>query len=89
MKSKPVELGEGYSICVSYEGEGPPEIQVKTYGKIDFKELVKEIRRKYPRAKIYGLENRPAIEVSSKPRLKRRKERLKKRRKERKKRQRT
>jgi len=89
LKSKSIELGEGYSICVNYDEEGPPKIQVKTYGKIDLEELVKEIRRKYPRATIYGPENQPTIEASSKPKLKRRKERHKKRRKERKKRRRT
>jgi len=86
LRSKSIELGEGYSISVNYDEDGLPKIQVKTYGKIDISELIKEIRRKYPRATIYGSECQPTIEVSAKPKLKRRKERLKRRKNERKKR---
>jgi len=84
-----VELGEGYSISIDYDEEGPPKIQVKTYGKIDLSELMKEIRRRYPKAVICGAESKPTIEVVTKPKLKRKKERLKKRKTERKKRRKT
>lgn len=84
LKSKPVELGEGYSISIRYDEEGPPTIHVKTYGDVDLRELLKEIRRRYPHAEIRGLEGPPVIEVIAKPGLKRKRERFKKRKPKRK-----
>jgi len=59
LRSKSIELGEGYSISVNYDEDGLPKIRS---------------------------ECQPTIEVSAKPKLKRRKERLKRRKNERKKR---
>lgn len=52
----PVELGVGYSVSICHDDVGDEILHVKTYGKLDERELLKELRRKYPKAKIEGLE---------------------------------
>lgn len=61
----PVELGTGYSLSISHDEEGEEILQVKTYGKLDRKELLRELRYKYPKAKIEGLKEASIIKVSS------------------------
>lgn len=59
----PMEGGSGYSISVTYDEKGKPVVEVKTYGDIDTDELRKDIERKYPGAKIKGLEKEPLIRI--------------------------
>jgi len=52
----------GYSISVTYE-KGKPIVKVQTQGDVDVAELRRDIERKYPGAKIEGLEKQPLIRV--------------------------
>jgi len=56
------EGNSGYSISVTYE-KGKPIVKVQTQGDIDVAELRRDIERKYPGAKIEGLEKQPLIRV--------------------------
>ena len=56
------KTGSGYSITVTYDEHGKPLVNVKTYGEVNKEELRKEIEKKYPGAKIIGLEKKPLIE---------------------------
>ena len=60
---KPSEGGSGYSMSVSYDGKGKPIVQVKSYGEVDTAGLRKDIKQKYPGAKIEGLEKKPLIRI--------------------------
>lgn len=66
--------GSGYSISVTYDAAGKPLVNVKTHGDVDVAELRRDIERKYPGAKIEGLEKKPLIrfvDEEQKPRKKR------------------
>ena len=66
--------GSGYSISVTYDATGKPAVKVETHGDVDVAELRKDIERKYPGAKIEGLEKKPLIRVvdeEEKPKKKR------------------
>ena len=66
--------GSGYSISVTYDATGKPAVKVETRGDVDVTELRKDIERKYPGAKIEGLEKKPLIRVveeEEKPKKKR------------------
>jgi len=52
----------GFSISVTYE-KGKPIVKVQTQGDVDVAELRRDIERKYPGAKIEGLEKQPLIRV--------------------------
>lgn len=74
LEPTPVEVGVGYSVAIDYDDEGREVLQVKTYGKIDKRQVLQEIRRRYPNATIYGLEGTSSIKVCrSSNRKKRRK----------------
>ncbi|MFQ5711647.1 MAG: hypothetical protein ACE5GD_07700 [Candidatus Geothermarchaeales archaeon] len=53
--------GSGYSISVTYDEAGKPVVKVKAHGDIDKAKLREDIERKYPGAKIIGLEKEPLI----------------------------
>jgi hypothetical protein len=55
--------GSGYSISVTYDERGKPLVKVKTYGDIDTTELRRDLERRYPGAKIEGLEKQPLIRI--------------------------
>jgi len=60
---EPVEGGSGYSISVTYDEKGKPVVQVKTYGDVDAAELRRDIEKRYPGARIEGLEKKPLIRI--------------------------
>jgi len=60
---EPTKGGSGYSMSVTYDEKGKPVVQVKTYGEVDTAELRRDIERRYPRAKIEGLEKKPLIRI--------------------------
>ncbi|MEA2089151.1 MAG: hypothetical protein U9O89_00095 [Thermoproteota archaeon] len=68
LKSEPIVVGSGYSLSITDddEEEGEPVIHVKTYGEIDVTKLRREIKQKYPKARIEGLTEQPLILVLSK-----------------------
>ncbi len=51
----------GYSISVTYGGDGKPIIRVKTQGNVDKTALKSQLKKKYPDAKIEGLSEEPLI----------------------------
>jgi len=58
---EPGKSGSGYSISVTYDEKGKPVVQVKTYGDVDTAALRKDIKQRYPGAKIEGLKTQPLI----------------------------
>jgi hypothetical protein len=60
---EPTGGGSGYSISVTYDAKGKPVVQVKTHGDMDTEELRRDIEKRYPGAKIEGLEKKPLIRV--------------------------
>jgi len=57
------EGGSGYSISVTYDEKGKPVVKVQTYGDVDVAKLRQDIQKRYPGAKIEGLEKQPLIRV--------------------------
>ena len=60
---EPTRGGSGYSISMTYDDGGKPVVKVKTHGNIDVTELRRDIERRYPGARIEGLEKKPLIRV--------------------------
>lgn len=60
---KPIEGRSGYSISVAYDEKGKPVVKVQTHGDFDAAELRRDIERKYPGARIEGLEKQPLIKI--------------------------
>jgi len=60
---EPTRGGSGYSISVTYDNSGTPLVNVKTHGDVDVAELRRDIERKYPGARIEGLQKKPLIRV--------------------------
>jgi len=56
-------VGSGYSMSVTYDEKGKPVVKVETYGDVDVAELRRDIQKRYPGAKIQGLEKQPLIRV--------------------------
>jgi hypothetical protein len=68
LKSEPLTVGSGYSLSImgdDEEEDSNPVIHVKTYGDVDVTKLRREIKRKYPKAKIKGLKEQPLILVGN------------------------
>jgi hypothetical protein len=61
-----VEVGSGYSISVSYDEDGKPIIDLKTYGEVDISKLRKEIKRVYPNAQIRRLSKTHSVAIARK-----------------------
>jgi len=55
--------GSGYSISVTYDERGKPVVQVKIRGEVDVNELRRDLKERYPDAKIEGLNEKPLIRV--------------------------
>jgi len=93
-KLKPTENeegGSGYSMSVIYDEKGKPVVKVQTYGEVDVSELRRDIQKRYPGAKIEGLNKQPLIRVvgeeeteKEKPEKKKEEKRRKEERKEKK-----
>ena len=60
---EPVEIGSGFSISVSYDKRGRPQLCVRKYGVADIKGLRRELERTYPGCIIKGLEKSQQIKV--------------------------
>ena len=72
--------GSGYSISMTYDEGGKPLVKVKTHGNVDVTELRRDIERRYPGARIEGLEKKPLIRVVDEEEEGARKERSEKKR---------
>lgn len=60
---EPARGGSGYSISVTYDESGTPLVMVETRGDVNVAELRRDIERRYPGARIEGLEKKPLIRV--------------------------
>ena len=60
---EPTRGGSRYSISVTYDNSGTPLVKVKTHGDVDVADLRRDITRRYPGARIDGLEKKPLIRV--------------------------
>jgi hypothetical protein len=63
LNSSKGEGGSGYSISATYDKKGQPAVKVETYGNVDVTKLRHDIKQRYPRAKIEGLEKQPMIRI--------------------------
>ena len=61
--SEPTEGESGYSMSVTYDGKGKPVVQAKIYGDMDTAKLRRDIKQRYPGAKIEELEKKPLIRI--------------------------
>lgn len=67
-----VELGSGYAISVRYDETDKPIVDVKTYGDVDIRRMLKNIGRVYPHARIHHLNPRSSVTIARKKRKHRR-----------------
>ncbi len=59
--------GSGYSISITYGNNGKPLVKVQTQGNVDKTALRDKLKKKYPDAKVEGLDDEPLIkEISTK-----------------------
>jgi hypothetical protein len=58
-----VEVGSGYTVCVRYDENEKPIIDVKTYGEVDISKLRREIEKAFPNAQIRRLKQTPSVTV--------------------------
>lgn len=66
-----VEIGSGYAVSLSYDEDGNPVVDVKTYGDVDLSKIRKDIERLYPNAQIRQLSQEPTVTVVRKSKSKR------------------
>ncbi|MBS7616159.1 hypothetical protein KEJ45_03030 [Candidatus Bathyarchaeota archaeon] len=56
-----IEIGSGYAVSLSYDEDGNPIVDVKTYGKVDSTKIKRDIERLYPNAHIRNLNEEPTV----------------------------
>ncbi|MBS7620803.1 hypothetical protein KEJ32_01565 [Candidatus Bathyarchaeota archaeon] len=66
-----IEIGSGYAVSLSYDEEGNPVVDVKTYGDVDLSKIRRDIERLCPDAKIRQLNQEPTVTVVRKRKSKR------------------
>jgi hypothetical protein len=67
-----IEIGSGYALSLSYDEDGNPVVDVKTYGEVDLAKIKKDIERLYPNAQIRQLNQEPTVTVVRKSKGKKR-----------------
>ncbi|MEM2806708.1 MAG: hypothetical protein QXK86_07685 [Candidatus Bathyarchaeia archaeon] len=63
-----IEIGSGYAVSLSYDEDGNPVVDVKTYGDVDLSKIRRDIKRLYPNAQIRQLNQEPTVTVVRKSR---------------------
>ncbi len=58
-----IEIGSGYAVSLSYDEDGNPVVDVKTYGDVDLSKIKRDIERIYPDARIRQLSQEPTVTV--------------------------
>jgi len=66
-----VEIGSGYAVSLSYDEDGKPVVDVKTYGDVDISKIKRDIERLYPNAQIRQLNQEPIVTIVRKSKGKR------------------
>ncbi|MEM2947651.1 MAG: hypothetical protein QXN96_05390 [Candidatus Bathyarchaeia archaeon] len=66
-----IEIGSGYAVSLSYDEDGNPIVDVKTYGDVDLSKIMRDIERVYPNAQIRQLNQETTVTVVRKRKDKR------------------
>jgi hypothetical protein len=66
-----IEIGSGYAVSLSYDEDGNPVVDIKTYGDVDISKIRRDIERLYPNAQIRRLNQEPIVTVVRKGKGKR------------------
>ncbi|MEM2281405.1 MAG: hypothetical protein QXZ68_05390 [Candidatus Bathyarchaeia archaeon] len=66
-----VEIGSGYAISLTYDEEGKPVVDVKTFGEVDHAKIRRNIKRLYPNARIRHINEEPTVTIIRKSKRKR------------------
>jgi hypothetical protein len=61
-----IEVGAGYTVCVNYDENEKPIIDVKTYGEVNITEIRKEIEKLFPNAQIRQLGETQTVTIVKK-----------------------
>ncbi len=61
-----IEIGSGYTVSLTYDDEGNPIIDVKTYGDVDSAKIRRDIKRLYPNAQIRHINEEPTVTIVKK-----------------------
>ncbi|MEM1566786.1 MAG: hypothetical protein QW510_06900 [Candidatus Bathyarchaeia archaeon] len=67
-----IEIGSGYTVSLTYDEEGKPIVDVKTYGDVDSAKIKRDIERLYPNAQIRHINEEPTVTIVRKSQRKRR-----------------
>jgi hypothetical protein len=65
-----IEVGSGYTLCVSYDENEKQIVDVKTYGEVDLTKLRTEIERIFPNAQIRQLKPTQSVTIVKKSKKK-------------------
>jgi hypothetical protein len=66
-----IEVGSGYTVCVSYDENEKQIVDVKTYGEVDIARLRRDIERIFPNARIRQLNQTQSVKIVKKRKRKR------------------
>ncbi|MEM3579258.1 MAG: hypothetical protein QXL54_03430 [Candidatus Bathyarchaeia archaeon] len=69
-----IEIGSGYAVSLTYDEEGNPIVDVKTYGEVDSAKIKRDIERLYPNAQIRHINEEPTVTIVKKSKRKRKTE---------------
>jgi hypothetical protein len=58
-----IEIGSGYAVSLSYDEEGNPIVDIKTYGEVDSAKIRRDIEQLYPNAQIRNLNEESTVTV--------------------------
>jgi len=61
-----IEIGSGYTVSLTYDDEGNPIVDVKTYGDVDSAKIRRDIERLYPNAQIRHINEEPIVTIVKK-----------------------
>jgi len=61
-----IEIGSGYTVSLTYDEEGNPIVDVKTYGEVDSAKIRRDIERLYPNVQIRHINEEPTVTIVKK-----------------------
>lgn len=61
-----IEVGSGYTLCVRYDENEKPIVDIKIYGEVDLTKLRTEIERIFPDAQIRQLKQTQSVTIVKK-----------------------
>lgn len=66
-----IEIGLGYAVSLTYDEEGNPIVDLKTYGDVDTTRIRRDIERLYPNVQIRLINEEPTVTIVKKNKRKR------------------